>query len=222
MKAMVLAAGRGERMGELTRDCPKPLLPVAGKPLLRHQLERLAAAGGAQGGVNISYLADQVEAFLRQQEDLPLSIAVSREPERLETGGGIHHALPLLGTEPFLLVNSDVWTDYPLQRLLRPPAGLAHLVLVPNPPQHPAGDFALVADQVRAEGTPRLTFSGISVVRPELLAGCEAGRFPLAPLLREAMASRQVTGECHRGEWLDVGTPERLRLLEQKLQENSA
>ncbi len=219
MKAMVLAAGRGERMGSLTDHCPKPLLPVAGKPLLRHHLERLAQAGIKDVVVNASYLGDQVADFLDRQTDLGLQLTVSREPERLETGGGIHNALPLLGNAPFLLLNSDVWCDYPLQQLPQTLPGLAHLVLVNNPEHNPAGDFALEDGAVSVQGHPRFTFSGISVIDPALFAACEAGRFPLAPLLREAMTQGKVQGELYNGYWVDVGTPQRLMAVEQTLQE---
>ena len=219
MKAMLLAAGRGERMGALTEHCPKPLLAVAGKALLRHHLERLAAAGFEEVVVNASYLGDQVEAFLARQTDLDMHLAVSLEPERLETGGGIHNALPLLGNEPFLVVNSDVWCDYPLHKLPRRPQGLAYLVMVNNPNHNPDGDFALQGHSVLAAGAPQFTFSGISVIDPALFADCEVGRFPLAPLLREAMSRNQVQGELYTGYWVDVGTPERLAAVEQKLQE---
>ena len=225
MKAMLLAAGRGERMGPLTEHCPKPLLPVAGKPLLRHHLERLAQMGIRDVVVNTSYLGDQVEDFLAQQTDLGLGLFVSREPERLETGGGIQNALPLLGSEPFLLVNSDVWSDYPLQQLPQRPPGLAYLVLVNNPAHNLSGDFALRGQDVVAEGLPdalpRLTFSGISVIDPVLFADCEAGRFPLAPLLKQAMGQGKVQGEHYAGYWVDVGTPDRLAAVEQKLQEQT-
>ena len=224
MKAMLLSAGRGERMGALTAQCPKPLLPVHGKPLIRHQLERLAAAGVSEVVINVWYLADQLEAYLAEQTDLPCTLRISREPELLETGGGIQRALPLLGAAPFLLVNSDVWCDYPLARLVaRAQAGLpglAHLVLVDNPAHNPQGDFGLQHDQV-SSSNPAYTFSGLSVLHPDLLADCEPGRYPLAPLLRQAMAAGQVTGEHYTGDWVDVGTPERLQTVEARLQEQT-
>jgi len=219
VKAMLLAAGRGERMGALTERCPKPLLPVAGKPLLRHHLERLSQAGVRDVVVNVSYLADQIEQYLQQQTDLPLSIQVSREAQRLETGGGIHNALPLLGEAPFVLINSDVWSDYPLQQLPAEPGGMAHLILVSNPPHNPNGDFGLGGSRVTTQGEPRYTFSGISVLSPRLFKGCEPGPFPLAPLLRQAMEQGTVSGEHYSGGWVDVGTPQRLRVVEQILQE---
>ncbi|MFA5531797.1 MAG: hypothetical protein WDA11_14170, partial [Thiohalomonadaceae bacterium] len=145
-------------------------------------------------------------------------IRYSAEGRALETGGGICHALPLLGPGPFVVVNGDVWTDYPFERLRRTPAGLAHLVLVPNPPQHAAGDFVLATDgQVRAEGEPRLTYAGLGIFRPELFLNCPPGSFPLAPLLRLAMAQGRVTGELWTGAWTDVGTPERLAELDRSL-----
>ncbi|MCK5790221.1 MULTISPECIES: N-acetylmuramate alpha-1-phosphate uridylyltransferase MurU [unclassified Ketobacter] len=219
MKAMLLAAGRGERMGALTQECPKPLLPVAGKPLLRHHLERLAQAGIREVVINTSYRARQIEHFLQQQSDLGLALHVSHEPARLETGGGIHNALPLLGDAPFLLMNGDVWSDYPLQALSLPAQALAYLVLVANPEHNPRGDFAVRGPLAVAEGEPRYTFSGISVLDPRLFRGCAAGRFPLAPLLREAMGNNQVQCEIYQGLWIDVGTPQRLQAVEQLVQE---
>lgn len=215
---MVLAAGRGERMGALTEHCPKPLLAVAGKPLLRHLLERLAGAGIREVVINTSYLGDQVADFLARQTDLEMHFAISPEPQRLETGGGIQNALPLLGDAPFLLVNSDVWCDYPLQQLPQALTGLAHLVLVNNPEHHPQGDFGLQGNRVLAQADPGYTFSGISVIHPALFAGCCPGRFPLAPLLREAMAQGLVQGELYSGQWVDVGTPQRLAVVERMLE----
>lgn len=219
MKAMLLAAGRGERMGPLTDHCPKPLLKVAGKPLLRHHLERLAQAGITEVVVNTAYLSEQVEHFLKLQTDLDLVIHISYEPLRLETGGGIHNALPLLGNVPFILINSDVWCDFPLQELSLPPGALAHLVLVANPAHNPEGDFAMKGHYAVADGNPRYTFSGISMLDPSLFKNCEKGRFPLAPLLREAMRENQVQCELYNGYWIDVGTPQRLQAVEQMFQE---
>lgn len=219
MKAMILAAGRGERMRPLTDHTPKPLLPVAGRPLIAHHLEALRAAGIGEIVINTGHLGDQLPAALGDGREWGVRIAWSPEPpEALETGGGIFQALPLLGSEPFLVVNGDVWTDYPFARLPVVPAGLAHLVLVSNPPHHLDGDFALAADGTVGErGGPRLTFSGISVLRPELFAGCASGRFPLGPLLRRAMAVGQVSGERYAGGWRDIGTPQRLAELDREL-----
>ena len=217
---MILAAGRGERMRPLTDHAPKPLLPVAGQPLIAHHLQALRAAGIVDLVINTGHLGEQLPATLGDGRDWGVRIAYSPEPpEALETGGGIFQALPLLGAKPFLVVNGDVWTDYPFAGLPTAPAGLAHLVLVDNPPHHPQGDFALEADSGRVgeHGARRLTFSGISVLRPELFAGCAPGRFPLGPLLRRAMADGAVTGERYGGAWRDVGTPQRLAELDREL-----
>lgn len=221
MKAMILAAGRGERMRPLTDDTPKPLLPVADQPLIIHHLQALRAAGIREIVINTGHLGEQLPAALGDGRAWDVRIVWSPEPpEALETGGGIFQALPLLGSEPFLVVNGDVWTDYPFARLPAAPVGLAHLVLVNNPPHHPDGDFALMVDgAVRESGEPRLTFSGISLLRPELFAGCAPGRFPLGPLLRRAMAARQVSGEHYAGGWRDIGTPQRLAELDRELRE---
>ncbi|CBL45668.1 Nucleotidyl transferase family protein [gamma proteobacterium HdN1] len=233
IRAMILAAGRGERMGTLTATCPKPLLLVAGKPLIEHHLCRLAEAGVRQVVINTSYLGEQIRDALGDGRRWGLSIQFTVEPERLDSGGGIFNALPLLGDAPFLLINGDVWTDIPiagclgirgtgagrlattgaLTEPLRDLAGqpLAHLIMVPNPEHHPKGDFGLdVSGLVRADGGERLTYSGISVLSPALFANCQPGIFPLAPLLRSAMAEGRVSGERYDGLWLDVGTPERL------------
>ncbi len=219
MKAMILAAGRGERMRPLTDHTPKPLLPVAGRPLIVHHLKALRAAGIGEIVINTGHLGERLPAALGDGRDWGVRIAWSPEPpEALETGGGVFQALPLLGPEPFLVVNGDVWTDYPFVRLPTAPAALAHLVLVSNPPHHPGGDFVLAADgTVRECGGPSLTFSGISVLRPELFAGCAPGRFPLGPLLRRAMTAGRVSGEYHAGRWRDIGTPQRLAELDREL-----
>ena len=223
MKAMILAAGRGERMRPLTDHSPKPLLPVAGKPLIVHHLEALRAAGISELVINTGHLGERLPATLGDGRTWNVRIAWSPEPpEALETGGGILQALPLLGSEPFLVINGDVWTDYPFAQLPTAPAGLAHLVLVGNPPHHPQGDFALADDGwVGESGMLRLTFSGISVLRPELFAGCAPRRFPLGPLLRQAMASGAVTGEHYAGIWCDIGTPQRLAELDRELQKRT-
>ena len=218
MRAMILAAGRGERMRPLTDRTPKPLLPVAGKPLIVWHLERLARAGFRDVVINHAHLGDQIEALLDDGAAWGLAIRYAAEPPgALETAGGIANALPLLGAEPFLVVNGDVWCDWDFARAataLR--AGdLARLVLVPNPPHHAAGDFALTADRVAATGEPRRTFAGIGIYRPALFAAVERGRpAKLAPLLRGAMAQGKVGGELYAGRWEDVGTPERLAALD--------
>jgi MurNAc alpha-1-phosphate uridylyltransferase len=223
MKAMILAAGRGERMRPLTDHTPKPLLEVGGRRLIEYHLLGLVAAGIRHIVINHAHLGDQIEAWLGDGGRYGAHIVYSAEGSALETGGGIHRALPLLGPDPFIVVNGDVWTDYPFARLRRAPEGLAHLVLITNPDHHPNGDFLLEPDgHVRAEGAPRLTYSGIGIYRPELFAGCAPGKFPLAPLLRVAMAEGRVTGEHYTGRWVDVGTPERLRELDGVIRERPA
>ncbi len=212
---MILAAGRGERMRPLTDTVPKPLLAVARKPLIVHHLERLAAAGFRDVVINHAHLGHQIEDALGDGTRWGLRIGYSPErPAALGTGGGIHNALALIGEQPFLVLNGDVWTDYPLERLDRTPAGLAHLVLVPNPTHHPSGDFPLADGRVGTGPGEPLTFSGIGVYRSELFAGQAAGAFPLGPLLRAAAARGEVTGERYGGAWFDVGTPERLAEVE--------
>lgn len=216
MKAMILAAGRGERMRPLTDTLPKPLLRVGAMSLIEHLISALARDGFRDLVINHAYLGASIVAALGDGARYGVRIAYSPEGEALETGGGIAKALPLLGNEPFLVVNGDIWTDYPFSRLSRRLNALAHLVLVDNPPQHPQGDFCLARGRVETEGKPRLTFSGIGVYSPALFEGCPSGRFPLAPLLRAAMADGGVTGEHYRGLWSDVGTPERLAALQRQ------
>ncbi len=214
MKAMILAAGRGERMRPLTDHLPKPLLEAGGQRLIEYHLQALAEAGIHEIVINHAHLGRQIEDFLGDGRRYGVQIRYSPEHEHpLETGGGIFHALPLLGPEPFLVVNGDVWSEYPFTRLPQRPPGLAHLVLVPNPPFHADGDFTLEQGQVGNEGSARLTFSGIAVYHPHLFKDCRGGAFPLAPLLRRAAEGGQVSGECFDGKWMDVGTPQRLAKL---------
>jgi len=208
---MILAAGRGERMRPLTDATPKPLLRIGGQTMIERHVHALARAGITDLVVNYAHLGEQIEEALGDGNAYGVDITYS--PEKggaLETGGGIFNALPSLGSEPFLVVNSDIWTDYPFEQLPDRPEGLAHLVMVDNPGQHPQGDFSLSMGQLSSKGPAMLTFSGIGVYRPELFSGCTAGAFPLAPLLRQAMESGQVSGEHYRGRWFDIGTPERL------------
>jgi MurNAc alpha-1-phosphate uridylyltransferase len=217
---MVLAAGRGERMRPLTDREPKPLLRVGGKRLIEYHLERLAAGGFREVVINTAWLGDMIEPVLGTGEQLGLSITYSHErPDALETGGGIFNALPLLGSAPFLLVNGDVWTDIDFGALRHdPPRGsLAHLVLVPNPPQHARGDFVLERGLVSEGEGSRQTYSGVGIYTSELFAGCVPGKFPLLPLLRQAIAARRLTGEVHAGQWYDIGTVERLGVLDARL-----
>jgi MurNAc alpha-1-phosphate uridylyltransferase len=218
MKAMILAAGLGTRMRPLTDHCPKPLLPAGCKPLIVHHLERLSAAGITEVVINVSYRADQVIKALGDGGSLGVSIAWSREESPLETGGGIHHALPLLGESPFLLINGDIWCDLNPADLPTLDKDLAHLVLVDNPDHHPRGDFHLDKQgRIDERGEPRLTFAGISLIDPRLVADQAPGSFALAPLLRRAMAAGRVGGQRHDGCWVDVGTPERLTELDRWL-----
>ena len=219
MKAMILAAGKGERLRPLTLHMPKPLVRAAGVPLIEYHVRALAAAGFRELVINHAWLGQQIEDYLGDGVDFGLSIAYSAEGEPLETGGGIFRALPLLGDQPFVLVNGDIFTDYPFAELRRPLPGLAHLVLVDNPPHHGAGDFALCAERVGEAQTdqPSLTYSGIAVLAPALFAGCQPGAFKLAPLLRRAMGEGLVSGERFAGRWVDVGTHERLAEVERLL-----
>jgi N-acetyl-alpha-D-muramate 1-phosphate uridylyltransferase len=216
MKAMILAAGRGERMRPLTDKVPKPLLTAGGEPLIVHLIKALTRTHFADLVINHSYLGHEIERELGDGAKFGVRICYSAEPEEaLETGGGIYRALPLLG-EVFLVVNGDVWTDYPFARLRQPPSGLAHVVLVDNPPHHPRGDFAFVDGAISDAqyGEPRLTFAGIGVYRAALFDGCNPGRFSLAPLLRRAIGYHQVSAEHYHGRWMDIGTPERLNALD--------
>ena len=247
IKAMILAAGRGERMRPLTDSIPKPLLPVAGKPLIVYLIESLARAGFEDIVVNHSHLSEQIVAHLGDGSRYGARIVYSHEPgEGLETGGGIYQALSLLETDPFVVVNGDIWTDYPFERLPRRLSGLAHLVMVGNPPHHRRGDFALQGDRVMAAGAAKLTFSGIGVYRSALFADREPGKFrrernwtaegrsqgagqgrpaskfPLAPVLRQAIERGAVSGEYYSGRWVDVGTLERLEALERELSQDRA
>lgn len=217
MKAMILAAGRGERLRPLTDSTPKPLLAAGGRPLIEHLIVDLARGGFTDLVVNTAHLGQQIESYLGDGGRYGVTIAYSRELEALETGGGIRQALPLLGEGPFVVVNGDIATDFPFATLRQRPNGLAHLVLVPNPEHHGAGDFALAGDSILPSGEPRYTFSGIGVYRPELFADRPLGKFPLAPLLRQAMADDQVSGELYRGLWMDIGTVERLAAFDQML-----
>lgn len=217
MTAMILAAGRGERMRPLSDHTPKALLPAGGKPLIHYHIERLAAAGIRELVINHAHLGQQIEDALRDGRRWGVQIRYSPESTALETGGGIFRALPLLGPEPFVVINGDVWTDYDFGQLRLPPGQLAHLVLVDNPAHHRSGDFGLDAGRVTTAPGPRYTFSGIGVYHPELFAGCTPGPFPLAPLLRQAVTANRVSGEHYTGVWLDIGTPERLQALEHML-----
>lgn len=223
-RAMILAAGRGERMRPLTDRTPKPLLDVAGQPLIGWHLSALAAAGFRQVVINISWLAARIEESLGDGSRWGLEIRYSREPyPPLETGGGIFQALDLLGDEPFLVVNGDVFTDFDTATLALPNDRLAHLLMVPNPDHNADGDFNLHQGALAPQPPGRrLTFSGIGVYSPGFFAGCQPGAFPLAPLLVDAMSRGQVSGQCYDGFWCDVGNRQRLDRLRARLQATGA
>ncbi|MFI4921382.1 MAG: N-acetylmuramate alpha-1-phosphate uridylyltransferase MurU [Gammaproteobacteria bacterium] len=215
MKAMILAAGRGVRLRPLTDTTPKPLLEVEGKPLIAHHLERLRDAGYTHIIINTSWLAEMIQDHLGDGLRYGVHIHYSYEgPEPLETGGGIFKALPELGRGPFLVVNGDILTDFPFETLKHrlKHDDLAHLVMVPNPTHHPQGDFHLsTTGHLRREGEPKLTYSGIGVYKADFFKGCDAGRFPLLPLMQSAMAVEALCGELYAGGWTDVGTLEILQ-----------
>ena len=228
MKAMILAAGLGNRMRPLTLHTPKPLLEVGGKPLIVWHLEKLAAIGVTEIVINTAWLGEKLAEALGDGSQFGVHILWSHEVEGLETAGGIINALPLLGDEPFILLNGDVWTSMDFAPLLDVELGenLAHLVLVENPEQHPEGDFTLAGGKAytfdqKVEGE-KLTFSGISVLDPKMFAGLEAGKRPLAPLLKAAMLNNQVAASKLTGIWVDVGTPERLTALDLAIREGKS
>jgi MurNAc alpha-1-phosphate uridylyltransferase len=220
---MILAAGVGERMRPLTDHTPKPMLKVGGVPLIGHHIDRLAAAGFTQLVINVSHLAQQIVDYCGDGARWGITCSYSHEEQPLETAGGIFNALPLLGEAPFLVVNGDVWIDYPFGQLLdyRPAApASAHLVMVTSPPQHPLGDFQLDPQgwvRERAPDATGLTYSGVGVYTPEFFRTMVAGKMPLRPLLDAAIRTGRLSGEFHPGQWQDVGTPERLQALDAAL-----
>lgn len=221
MKAMILAAGRGQRMMPLTANTPKPLLKVNGQPLIVRHIERLAEAGFKELVINHAYLGQQIEQVLGSGGQWGVNIRYSQERSALETAGGIANALPLLGDAPFLVVNGDVFSDIDYTQILGAEA-LAHLVMVDNPEQHPNGDFVLQAGKLNADGSPKLTFSGVGVYSPRLFACVTRGQpAKLAPLLKAAMADGLVTGEHFQGVWHDIGTPERLAQIDTWVRESN-
>ncbi|MCV6604988.1 MAG: nucleotidyltransferase family protein [Porticoccaceae bacterium] len=226
MKAMILAAGYGKRMRPLTETTPKPLLKVGGKPLIQYHIERLSAAGITELVINTAWLGQQVQNYVGDGSRFGVQVLWSPETEPLETGGGIYAAQPLLGEQPFLVVNGDIWTDYPFRQLAQ--RGLAedeqaHLVLVPNPPQHPAGDFVVdPGDRVNyptGADQQTYTFSGISLQRPQSFAQYQPSQaaFPLWDILRPKMSAGEVSGQLYSGQWWDIGTVDRLQALDKKL-----
>lgn len=213
MKAMILAAGRGERMRPLTDTTPKPLLRVGEKALIEHLLIKLAAAKVKHVVINVAHLAEQFYQALGDGSAYGLSIDYSFETEVLETGGGIRNALPILGQQPFMLLSGDIWTDYDFSLLPKRIAGLAHLVLAPNPMFHPKGDVSLVDNIVTLSDNNPYTYANIAVIDPDLFDGVEQERFPLRDCFYPAIANKQVTGEVFTGVWENIGTPEQLIAL---------
>lgn len=222
MRAMILAAGRGERLRPLTDHTPKPLLEVGGKPMIEYHLENLAMAGFSSVVINTGHLGEQLPAALGDGRRWGLTIRYSAEPaEALETGGGVYNALPLLGPAPFAVLSGDTWCDFPLDALRHVKCDYAHLVMVPNPAHHPGGDFSLQHGRLRSTGPQRCTFSGIAVYHPRLFAGCQAGRWRITELLRDTADNRLLTGQLHTGRWFDSGTPQRLAELRASIAEHA-
>ena len=220
MRAMILAAGRGERLRPLTDTTPKPLFKIGDRSLIEHHLDNLAQAGFREVVINLAHLGDMIRDTLGNGSNRGLNIQYSQEPPgALDTGGGIAQALPLLGDSPFAIINGDVFSQYPLARLRAIKCSHAHLVLVPNPEHNPNGDFALQGGYVSHDniphGQPRYTFSGISAYHPRFFDDSASGRFSVVPMLFKAAASQHVTGEIYRGSWHDIGTVERLEALQE-------
>ncbi len=221
MKAMILAAGRGERMRPLTDHTPKPLLKAHGKPLIEYTIAALVKAGISEIVINLAHLGEQIHSHLGDGSRYQAHISYSAEGKTgLETAGGIKKALPLLGHAPFLVINGDISCDFPLQNLLNKQVDLAHLILVDNPAHHPEGDFALQAETLVAQnGSPKYTYSGIGLYHPDLFNRIDQGKAALAPLLKSAMRDKRISGELYTGFWMDIGTPERLDVLNNRLQQ---
>ena len=218
MRAMILAAGRGERLRPLTDHTPKAMIEVSGKPLLQWHLENLARSGFREIIINLAHLGDQIRDFAGTGERWGVNLHYSREEEgALETGGGIFNVLTQLGNSPFLVINADIWTDYPLYKLRNHHCSHAHLVMVKNPEHNPTGDFYLINGLIKTSADKqilqKLTFSGLGIYHPRLFINCEAGRFSLVPLLNNAMENSSVSGESYHGHWFDSGTEERLSRL---------
>jgi MurNAc alpha-1-phosphate uridylyltransferase len=210
MRAMILAAGRGERMGELTRAVPKPLLKLNGQYLIEYSLQALARAGIRDIVINVCYQKEMIIDALGTGARYGVNIEYSAEEVALETGGGIAKALPLLGDQPFLVISSDIITDYPLQNLPKEPLTLAHLVLVDNPVYHPAGDFCLYGRRIYYGKGHTLTFGNIGIYRPELFENCPPGKFRLTEIFRKGITMQQIDGEHYQGNWFNIGTPEEI------------
>ncbi len=224
MKAMILAAGRGSRMRPLTDELPKPLVPIAGKPLVAHQLLKLAACGVTEIVMNLSYRAEQIKQALGDGQCYGVHLNYSFEPTVLETGGGICQALPLLGPEPFIVLSADIWTDYPLERLVKKNLGSAqaHLVLVDNPNFHHYGDFHLAGDGFLAVNPqPKLTFANLGLYHPQLFENYRVETFPLSKVLYSGIEQQKISGEHYVGPWFNVGTVNELQRIETYLKQSS-
>jgi len=218
MKVMILAAGRGQRMRELTKNCPKPLLKINGQSLIEHHIHALKKQGFNEFVINVAYLGEQIKQVLGDGKQWGVSIAYSDESDTaLETGGGIFKALPLLGENHFLVVNADVWIDFPYASLRKETCKKIHLVLVNNPEHNLAGDFQLKDGQLVERGGACLTYSGVGVFHPSVFSAERGGVFPLAPLIRRQIPYAEVSGQLHNSVWVDVGTPERLAFLESQM-----
>lgn len=217
MKAMILAAGRGERMRPLTNHTPKPLLEIANQPLISYPLLALKKTGITEVVINVSYLAEQIQQALGDGSRYGIKIIYSVEPIILETGGGIYQALPLLGNEPFIVMSADIFTDYPLEKLPKKLNGLAHLVLVNNPEYHTKGDFGLNNNQITLDDEKKFTYASFGVLHPNLFANSQPGVFRLTEVLIPAINANQVSGEIYHGEWNNLGTPDDLQSLNNKI-----
>ena len=220
MRAMILAAGRGERLRPLTDETPKSLVDVGGRSLLERHLDHVRAAGIRTVVINLGWLGDRIVERVGSGRDYGLEVMYSEEGDNiLETGGGIFKALPLLGDEPFLVINADIFTDMPVPEVALADEQLGHLVMVPSPEYRDGGDFDIEDGLIRNTTAQSLTFSGVAIYRPEFFANCAAGRFPLAPMLRDAADRGQLSGSLYEGRWADVGTPERLARLRASVSE---
>jgi len=217
-RGMILAAGRGERMGVITEQIPKPLLKVDGSYLIEYGIRAFVNAGIREIVINVSYLKEQIIAALGDGKRYGAKLVYSEENERLETGGGIVKALPLLGTEPFIVLSADIITDYPLEALLQKPLRLAHLIMVENPSFKMQGDYCLNQDQEIEKGPGKTyTFASLGIYRPELFTGCQPVYRRLADIWKEALAQKKITGECYPGLWYNIGTPQDLEAAQEVL-----
>lgn len=221
MRAMILAAGRGERLRPLTDHTPKPLIGVGGQTLISYHLQHLAQAGFREVVINISHLGEKIHSTLGDGSEWGLQVQYSTEPEQaLDSGGGIQQALQWLGNAPFAVINADIFTAYPFTRLRAVKCNHAHVIMVPNPTHHPQGDWGINGGRMDPDGDPRFTFSGISVYHPRFFESAQAGRFSVVPMLVAAARQKYITAELYQGDWHDIGTAERLESLRQRHDQN--